>query len=273
MKPRNAYCSFCRKSYTDVGPLVEGPDSVYICAECIALCQSIVVQELRRRAPPPLPVGPAQVRAKLDQLMNGQQEAKESLARAFASRSEGSGKVLLLGSSRGAKIFIASALAHALKVPFVAGDSSGLVKSKQDSADVIPLLYSLLTASDFDVEAAQRGVVYLDGVHSHEAQEICIHLWQQQVVEPVSRLQFDTRRVRFVCGGTFDGLDEVIAGSGRHPEQPVSADALVATGALPKWVRHLTAIARTAPLDEETLTRMIAWVDFSRADVASRGES
>lgn len=133
MKPRNAYCSFCRKSYTDVGPLVEGPDRVYICAECIALCQSIVVQERRRRAPPPLPVGPPQVRAKLDQLVSGQHEAKEILAHAFASRSEGSGKVLLLGSSRGAKIFIASALAHALEVPFVPGDSSGEVGESLDS--------------------------------------------------------------------------------------------------------------------------------------------
>ena len=266
MKPRNAFCSFCRRRYTDVGPLVEGPDHVYICGECIELSQSIVEQELRRRAPPPPPVGPAQVRAKLDQLVIGQDEAKESLAHAVASRAEGRGKVLLLGSSRSAKVFLAGALAHALEAPFVAGDSSGLVKCKVGSADVLPLLYNLFRASGFDVEAAQRGVVYVDGVDTHEAQAACVQLWREHVVEAVSLLPFDIRHVLFVCGGTFAGLDEAIAVSGRHPEQPVTRSALAASGAQPEWVNHLAAIARAAPLDEETLTRLMAWVDFSRAE-------
>jgi ATP-dependent protease Clp ATPase subunit len=127
----------------------------------------------------------------------------------------------------------------------------------------LPLIFSLLRASDFDVEAAQHGVVYLDGLDRHEAQEASLHLWQGQVVEPLGRLQFDIRGVLFVCGGTFTALDKGIACSGRNPEQPITAEALVAAGAQPQWIRHLAAIARAAPLDEETLTRMVAWIDFS----------
>ena len=271
MKPRNAYCSFCRKSYVDVGPHVEGPDDVYICGECVELSQSIIEQERRRRKPAPQLVRPETVRKKLDQLVNGQAEAKQALMRAVASRSEGNSKILLLGPSNSAKIFLAGALAHALEVPFAAGDSSGLVQSKHRSMQVLPLLYSLLSACDFDVEAAQHGVVYLDGVDRPQAQATLLHLWQGHVVEPLARLQFDIRGVLFVCSGTFAGLDDAIAQSGRHPEQPVTADALIAAGARPEWVRHLVAIARAAPLDEQTLKRMAACVDFNRVDSASFG--
>src|SRR5947209_5548549 len=119
MKHRNAFCSFCRKSYLEAGPLVEGPGEVYICGECIELSQSIIEQEQRRRRPAPKPVPPEAVRTKLDQLVNGQVEAKEALMHAVASRSEGRGKILLLGPSS-TKILLARALAHALNVPFAA---------------------------------------------------------------------------------------------------------------------------------------------------------
>jgi ATP-dependent protease Clp ATPase subunit len=129
---------------------------------------------------------------------------------------------------------------------------------------MVPLLFSLLRAGDFDVEAAQHGVVYIGGVDRPEAQEASLRVWQGHVCEPLGRLQFDIRGVLFVCGGTFAALDDDIARSGRHPEQPVPAEVLVAAGAHPEWVRHLAAIARAAPLDEGTLTRMVAWIDFSR---------
>src|SRR6266480_2532356 len=123
---RNAYCSFCKKSFRDVGPLVEGPGEVYICGECIELCQAIIDQERRRRNPCRQPVGPAVIREKLDQLVGGQDEAKQALTLAADSRDQGGGRVLLIGPSSSAKILLARALAHALEVPFAAGDSSGL---------------------------------------------------------------------------------------------------------------------------------------------------
>jgi ATP-dependent Clp protease ATP-binding subunit ClpX len=269
MKPRNAYCSFCRKSYLEVGPLVEGPGNVYICGECIELSQSIIDQERRRRTPAAQPVGPEAVRAKLDQLVNGQVEAKQALMRGVVAQYEGRGKILLLGPSSSAKSFLARALAHSLEVPFAAGDSSGLVSTLYQSMEVLPLLYNLLNACDFNVEAARHGVVYLDGIDRPPAQETLSHLWQGQVVEPLAGIPLDIQGVLFVCGGTFAGLDEAISRSGRHPEQPIAGDALVTAGARPEWVRQLAAIARAAPLDEETLNRMAMCVDFDRVGLHS----
>src|SRR5437763_6823324 len=91
---RNAYCSFCRKSYQEVGPLVEGPGDVYICGECVELCQSIIIQEKRRRnravSPGSSPSGGEAVRPRLDQLISGQEEAKGALALAACCRHGGS---------------------------------------------------------------------------------------------------------------------------------------------------------------------------------------
>ncbi len=272
--PRNAYCSFCRKSHRDVGPLVEGPGDVYICGECIELCQSIIDQERRRRVRPGSSApGPEAVRAGLDQLVSGQDEAKEALALAAGCRHESTKHVLLIGPSRSSKLFLARALAHVLEVPFTAGDSNGLVKTRWGGAgQAIPLLYSLLRASDFDLEAAQHGVVYLDGVDLSAAQVASSRLWQEQVVDVIisrreaERVQLDIRNVLFVCGGAFTGLREASAASGRHPEQPVTADGLVAFGARPEWVRHLRAIACAAPFDVESLGRIAACLDFRRLD-------
>lgn len=264
MKPRNAYCSFCRKSHTDAGPLVEGPGEVYICGECVELCQSIIDQERRRRNPSPSPPDPTHLRETLDKVLCGQDEAKQALVRAASIRIEGRGRVLLIGPSCIAKRLLARTLAHALEVPFAACDSSALDKAKLGTEDVVPLFLSLLHASDFNVEAAQQGVVYLGGVDRPEVQEALLQVWQRQVVEPIDRLQFNSRGVLFVCGGAFAELDKCIARSGRHLEQPVTAEALVEAGARPEWASHLAAIARAMPLDDETLTRMVDWVDFSR---------
>src|SRR5438876_63054 len=104
MKQRNARCSFCRKNYQEVGALVEGPEEVYICGDCVKLCDSIIDQERRRRDRSDQPgsgePGAAAVRARLDQLVSGQEEAKDALIRAAELRQESPGQVLLLGPSR-----------------------------------------------------------------------------------------------------------------------------------------------------------------------------
>src|SRR5437868_2827771 len=119
---RNACCSFCRKDYRDVGPLVEGPDEVYICGECIELCQSIIDQEKRRRgvsaAEAPSVTAPEALRARLDQFVGGQEEAKSALILAAQRRGERGGqevsnRVLLVGPSRASKVLLLRALAHA----------------------------------------------------------------------------------------------------------------------------------------------------------------
>jgi ATP-dependent Clp protease ATP-binding subunit ClpX len=188
MKSHNACCSFCRKSYTDVGPLVEGPGEVYICGECIALCQSIIDQERRRRNPPPQPVEPSLIRQKLDQLVSGEHEAKQALVRAAASRNEG-GRVLLIGPSSSAKILLTQALAHVLEAPFAAGDSRDLSTSRHGSEEGVSLFFRLLQASDFDLESAQRGVVFVDSSDRPEAQQALLRLWQDNSCRPVTEFQ------------------------------------------------------------------------------------
>lgn len=292
MKPRKPSCSFCCKSPTEVGPLVEGPGEAYICGECVELCQAIIEQERRRRNPPPA-VGPAAVQELLDKVVTGEAAAKQALVRAASLQHERRGRILLIGPSRSARRFLARALAHALGVPFAeipnhsasgpqtralahalgvpfaAGDSGGFVKAEYGPEATPLLLFSLLEAGDFDVQAAQRGVVYVDGVERAEAQEALVHLWQGPVVELVRGMQLAVRGILFICGGVFSGLHEGIVRSGRHPEQPITAEALVAGGARSEWVRLLAAVASVGSLDEETLTRMVAWVDFSRADTQS----
>src|SRR5258707_1346555 len=155
MKNRNAFCSFCRKSYRDVGPLVEGPGDVYICGECTELCQAIIEQEKRR-------------------------------------------------------------------------------------------------------------VVFVSGAERLDAQDALLTLWQQGVGGPVPGLQLDVHGILFVCGGTFAGLDEAIVRLGRHPEQPVTAQALRAVEVRAEWARALAAIARVPPLDEETLERIVDRLEFRK---------
>jgi ATP-dependent Clp protease ATP-binding subunit ClpX len=265
MDYHNANCSFCRKGYREVGPLVEGPGNVYICPECVELCQSIIKQEKRRRNQPPAgttAIEPVVVRAKLDHLVCGQEEAKAALTHAACRRHEGTGHILLIGPSVASKLWLARALAHALEVPFAAGDSHGLANPGCGAEDV--LLYNLLHAADFDVESAQHGVVYVDGVERQETQEALLRLWQANVSHPLSQLQLETRGILFVCDGTFSGLDEATARLGRHAEQAVTQAALAAVGVRPDWAGYVAAIARVAPFDDESLSRIVRWVDFSR---------
>jgi ATP-dependent Clp protease ATP-binding subunit ClpX len=267
MKRRDAYCSFCRKSYTDVGPLVEGPEEVYICGECVELSQAIIAQERRRRHPPPSPVEPKIVGEWLDHVVGAQDQAKQALVLAADLRNDVAGRVLLIGESTGAKILLAKAVAHALGVPFAAGSLS--------VANESPLLLTLLQASDFDVKAAQRGVLFVDGAERPDTQDALFRLWQQRDCEPATGLRVSVSGVLFVCGGSFANIDEAIAHSGRHVEQPVRVEDLTAAGVRPDWAGCLTSIARVAPLNERSLVRIVKWIDFDRceSELRENGES
>jgi ATP-dependent Clp protease ATP-binding subunit ClpX len=243
-------CSFCGKSKDSVRKFISGP-SVYICNECITLCNEILAEDEEREVADSITQvpTPAEIKDVLDQYVIGQERAKRTLAVAVYNHYKrinatngrdgdvelDKSNILLLGPTGVGKTLLAQTLARILDVPFTIADATTLTEAGYVGEDVENILVRLLQAGEFNVAECERGIVYIDEIDKSITRDVSGEGVQQALLKILEGtiasvppqggrkhpqqeyIQINTKDILFICGGAFDGLEKIIeARTGRQ---------------------------------------------------------